>query len=326
MNKKIKWGVLGLGGIAHKFVADLLLEENATLYGVASRSIEKASDFASKYNCPNYYNSYEELVKNDEIDIIYIATTHQLHAENTILCLNHKKAVLCEKPFAINKKQVLNMIQASKENSTFLMEALWTRFIPGMLKIKEMVDEGVIGEIKYINADFSFKSDLKNPRIYDIGLGGGSLLDIGIYPIFITYLVLGKPKEINAQAHFFETGADSQLSMLFNYNTALAVLYSSFNSTSKRLAKISGTKGEIIIDAPWNETVSFSVITEDDEQKYSFNKTGRGYTHQITECHNCLLERKTESSIWSHQNSIDLISIQDDVRQIIGLEYNEDKE
>ena len=115
----MKWGVLGLGGIAHKFVADLLLEENATLHGVASRSIEKAADFALKYNCPNYYNSYEDLVKNDEIDIIYIATTHHLHAENTLLCLNHKKAVLCEKPFAINKKLVLNMIQASKKIQLF---------------------------------------------------------------------------------------------------------------------------------------------------------------------------------------------------------------
>lgn len=324
MKKKIKWGVLGLGGIAHKFVADLLLEENATLYGVASRSIEKAKGFASTYNCPNYYNSYDDLVNNDEIDIIYIATTHHLHAENTLLCLNHKKAVLCEKPFAINKKQVLKMIQASKENSTFLMEALWTRFIPGMLKVKEIIDSGVIGEIKYINADFSFKSDLKNPRIYDISLGGGSLLDIGIYPIFLTYLLLGKPKQINAQAHYFETGADSQLSMLFNYKSAMAVLYSSFYSTSKRLAKISGTKGEIIIDAPWNETVSFSLITDDDEKKYEYDKTGRGYTHQITECHKCLLEGRAESSIWSHQNSIDLISIQDDVRKIIGLKYNED--
>jgi len=324
MEKKIKWGVLGLGGIAHKFVADLQLEENAILHGVASRSIEKAANFASKYNCPNYYNTYQELVNNEEIDIIYIATTHHLHAENTILCLNHKKAVLCEKPFAINKKQVFDMIQASKDNSTFLMEALWTRFIPGMLKIKEMIDEGVIGEIKYINADFSFKSDLKNPRIYDISLGGGSLLDIGIYPIFLTYLLLGKPEQINAQAHYFETGADSQLSMLFNYNSAMAVLYSSFYSTSKRLAKISGAKGEIIIDAPWNETVSFSVTTDNDEKKYSFNKTGRGYTHQIKECHKCLIDGKTESSIWSHQNSIDLISIQDDVRKIIGLKYNED--
>ena len=324
MNKKIKWGVLGLGGIAHKFVADLLLEENAILHGVASRSIEKAKDFASKYNCPNYYNSYEDLVKNDEIDIIYIATTHHLHAENTLLCLKNKKPVLCEKPFAINKTQVLKMIQASKENSTFLMEALWTRFIPGMIQIKKMIDEGVIGEVKYINADFSFNSDLKNPRIYDISLGGGSLLDIGIYPVFLTYLLLGKPKKINAQAHYFETGADSQLSMLFNYKSAMAILYSSFYSTSKRLAKISGTKGEIIIDAPWNETVSFSLITDEKEEKYSFNKIGRGYAHQIAECHKCLLAGETQSSIWSHQNSIDLISIQDDVRTIIGLKYNED--
>ncbi len=325
MNTKIKWGIIGLGGIANKFATDLLLVENCTLEAVASRNLEKAEAFSKQYNSNNFYGSYEELLQNELVNIVYIATPHNSHERYTILALKHKKAVLCEKPFAINKKQVFKMIEASKNNQVFLMEAMWTRFNPSIKKIKTLIDKGEIGEIKYINADFSFKANTAIQRIYDKELGGGSLLDIGIYPVFLAYLLLGIPTEINAKAHFYESGADSQLAMLFNYKNAQAILFSSFNSTSKRIAKISGTLGEIIINMPWNETDSFSIQLNNESEKFITLPTiGRGYSHQIIECNTCLEQHKIESDTWSHKNSLDLINLLDIIREEINLTYNED--
>jgi len=325
MSSKINWGIIGLGGIAHKFTTDLLLVENCTLEAVASRNLKKAEAFSNQYNSNNFYGSYEELLQNKLVTIVYIATPNNSHEHYTILALKHKKAVLCEKPFAINKKQVFNMIEASKNNTLFLMEAMWTRFNPSIKEIKRIIDNGEIGKIKYINADFSFKANTSIQRLYDKELGGGSLLDIGIYPVFLAYLLLGIPTEINAKAHFYESGVDSQLAMLFNYKNAQAVLFSSFNSTSKRIVKISGTLGEIIIDMPWNETASFSIqLNNETEKIITLPTIGRGYSHQIMECNLCLQQHKVESNTWSHQNSLELITLLDAIRQEINLTYKED--
>ncbi len=324
MSTKIKWGIIGLGKIAHKFASDLLLLNNVELEAVASRDLAKAKVFSKTFHSKKFYGSYEALFQDELVDIVYIATPNNNHAQLTILALEHKKAVLCEKPFAINKQQVFKMIEASKKNNIFLMEALWTRFLPAIKKIKSSIENGEIGAIKYLNADFSFKALPSIQRIYDKELGGGSILDIGIYPIFLAYLILGMPDKIIAKAHYFESGADSQVSIIFDYKNAQAVLFSSFNSNSKREAKISGTLGEIIIDSPWNEATSFSLIKDGNEEKISIPKIGKGYAHQILECNTCLLENLTESSLWSHQNSIELITLLDAVRKEISLVYAED--
>ncbi len=324
MDKKIKWGILGLGKIAHKFAQDLLLVPDSELEAVASRNLAKAKSFAATYNANNKYGSYKELLHDSCVDIVYIATPNNTHESITILALQHKKAVLCEKPFAINKTQVLHMIQASKQHNVFLMEAMWSRFIPSIRKIKSSVDNGEIGEIKYITADFSFNVDSSIQRVYDKKLGGGSLLDIGIYPIFLAYLLLGNPIKISADAHCFKSGADSQLGMIFRYKNAHALLFSSFNSFSKRIAKISGTLGEIIIDDPWNESDSFSIQKGKNTRSISLPTSGRGYTYEIMECNSCLQNNVAESNLWSHQNSIDLITLLDRVRKEINLTYTED--
>lgn len=324
LNTKIKWGIIGLGKIAHKFVNDLLLLDTIELEAVASRDLAKAEAFATTYNSKKFYGSYEALLQDKFIDIVYIATPHNSHERLAILALEHKKAVLCEKPFAINQQQVFKMIEASKKHNLFLMEALWTRFLPAIKKIKSTIENGEIGEIKYINADFSFKALPSIQRIYDKELGGGSILDIGIYPIFLAYLILGMPDKIIAKAHYFESGADSQVSIIFDYKNAQAILFSSFNSNSKRIAKISGTSGEIIIDNPWNEASTFSLIKDNKETEFILPLTGKGYAHQIVECNLCLHENFTESSLWSHQNSLELIALLDAVRKEIGLVYAED--
>lgn len=313
-----------MGKIAQKFVNDLLLLETSELEAVASRDLEKAKTFAENYHSKKFYGSYEALLLDKSIDIVYIATPHNSHEKLSILALKHDKAVLCEKPFAMNKQQVFNMVEASKKHNMFLMEALWTRFLPAIKKIKNIIETGEIGEIKYINADFSFKANPSIQRIYDKELGGGSILDIGIYPIFLAYLILGIPDKVIAKAHFFESGADSQVSIIFDYKNAQAVLFSSFNSNSKRIAKISGTLGEIMIDSPWNEASSFSLFKDNQEEKFSVPKIGKGYAHQIIECNSCLQKNLTESPLWSHQNSLELITLLDAVRKEIGLVYAED--
>jgi predicted dehydrogenase len=324
LSRKINWGIIGLGKIAQKFVNDLKLLDNIELEAVASRDLTKAEAFAATYDAKKSYGSYEALLQDNFVDIVYIATPHNSHAQIAILALEHKKAVLCEKPFAINKQQVFKMIEASKKHNLFLMEALWTRFLPAIKKIKSTIENGEIGEIKYLNADFSFKANPSIQRIYDKELGGGSILDIGIYPIFLAYLILGMPDKIMAKAHFYESGADSQVSIIFDYKNAQAMLLSSFNSNSKREAKISGTLGEIVIDSPWNEASNFSVFKDNQEEKFSLPIFGKGFTHQIAECNTCLLENRTQSSLWSHQNSIELITLLDAVRKEIGLVYAED--
>ncbi len=324
MDKNIKWGIIGLGKISHKFANDLSLVQNCELEAVASRSLAKAIEFSKKHHSKKFYGSYNELFEDPFVDIIYIATPHNSHENLTILALEHKKAVLCEKPFAINKKQVLNMVHTSKMNNTFLMEAMWTRFIPSIKNIKQRIDSGEIGEINYINADFSFNADPSIQRIYDKKLGGGSLLDIGIYPVFLAYFLLGKPIEISAKAHFFESGADALLGMILKYENAQAILFSSFKSNSKRVAKISGTLGEIIIDEPWNETDSYSILKDNKSTAISLPTRGRGYTYEIIECNTCLKKNAVESSLWSHKHSIELIALLDRIREKINLRYRED--
>lgn len=321
--QKVKWGIIGCGNIAHKFVSDLALIEDAELFAVASRSKEKAKEFQLEHQAKKSYSSYDRLLADKEVDIIYIATPHVSHAYWSIKAMENGKHVLCEKPLAINKKETTAIIETSKRTSKFFMEALWTRFNPNFIAIKKMIDEGAIGEIKYIQADFSFKSDKPlNSRVLDINLGGGAILDIGIYPAFLTYSLLGIPSEILAKSIFHETSkCDMQTSMIFQYPDAQAVLYSSFASKSAMAAKISGTQGEIHIPDPWHVPQGFTLIKNNEKEVFDLPTLGLGFSHEIIECHHCIQEKQIESKIWSHQNSMDLISILDKVRKEVGLKY-----
>ena len=212
------WGIIGLGKIANKFAADLQYSETAQLYGVASQDLNKAKKFSTKYNAQKYYGSYQALANAPEIDIIYVATPHVFHFENTMMCLKQNKAVLCEKPMGMNAKEVRLMIEEASTRNLFLMEGLWTRFIPATEKLIELLAQNVIGQVTSLQADFGFKGD-SNPenRIFNKNLGGGSLLDIGIYPIYLSLLVLGIPTDITATAQLTETGVDRFCAMEFHY-------------------------------------------------------------------------------------------------------------
>ena len=326
-NKKIKWGILGCGNIADKFASDLALISDAELYAVASRSMEKAAAFKQKYNAVIAYDNYDQFLKDEAIDIVYIATPHSSHADLSIRAMENGQHVLCEKPLALNKKETNEIIKTSHRTNRFFMEALWTRFNPNIIEIKKRIDNGEIGQIKYINADFSFKSDKPlESRVINLDLGGGAILDIGIYPAFLAYILLGIPKEIIAKSIFHEiTKCDMQTSMIFQYEKAQAILYCSFTSNSSNSASISGTEGQIIMEDSWHAPQSYNLIKNDLQKKFNTPTIGKGFSHEIIECHNCLRSNKIESDLWSHQNSLDLITILDKVREHVGLKYPQEE-
>nr|WP_299337764.1 Gfo/Idh/MocA family oxidoreductase [Allomuricauda sp.] len=323
MDKKIKWGIIGLGRIAKLFAEDLRLVEDAELVAVASSSMERSKLFAKEFGNPRAYSSYKELFNDANVDVVYIATLHHTHCQFSIEAMNHKKHVLCEKPIAISQEEAKQMVEASIRNKVFFMEAFWSRFNPSIVKIKELVSQGKIGKLRYINAEFTFYKldDDPQSRSLNVDLAGGSLLDMGVYPIFLSYLLLGKPKEILARSQFHKTGAEIQTSILFQYENAQSILYSGFANNTDMKAKICGEKGEIFITPNWHETQGFQTIVGGDSQFYELPTKGKGFTHEIDEVHECIRNEKNESSRWSHQNSVELIGIVDKIRLNSGIKF-----
>jgi len=318
MKQNINWGIIGTGNIAKKFALALKHVPNARLYAVGSRNIDQANSFANQYQITKAFGSYAEVAEDNEVDVIYIATPHVYHFENTMMCLNNNKAVLCEKPFAMNGEEVKKMIDLAHEKKVFLMEALWTRFLPSIIKTRELIENDAIGQIVQFKSDFGFKANF-NPdgRLFNKALGGGSLLDIGIYPVFISLFLLGMPQEIVSKAIIGSTNCDDSISMIFKYqNGTLANLASTFLATTAIETEIYGTKGRIKINNPWFMAKSISVLTnEGEKQDLNFDFICNGYEYEAMEVTNCLLEGKTESNIMTHDFSLKLIGLLDEIRR-----------
>lgn len=320
MKKKYNWAILGCGKIARKFVQDLSLLENANLYAAASRNLDNAEEFATDFGFDKAYGSYKEMVQDPEVDIVYIATPHAMHMEHSILCMEHKKAVLCEKAFAMNTKEVDRMIKVSKENGTFLMEAFWTIFSAKFLKVLELSKEEGLGQLKFVKSDFMFKAEF-NPdkRLYNIDLGAGSLLDIGIYPIFRSLMLLGKPTSIKTLANLRSNGVEDSISMLFGYqNGAMAVLTSSFESSCHNETELCFEHGFIkFIREP-----EFPILVERDgvqEEIYIEQPKGMGYELEAKHVMECLDQGLIESPVLPLSLSRDLMEIMDAVRKDAGI-------
>ncbi len=322
-HRKIRWGIIGLGNIAHKFAADLLTVDDAQLYAVASRTQEKADTFATKYNATKSYGSYKSLVNDTHIDAIYIATPHSHHKENTLLCLEKGIAVLCEKPFAMNSEEVGIMIVKAKENNILLMEALCTYFLPHYRYILNLLNKKEYGNIIKLEADFGFKPTFDiNSRVFKKSLGGGSLLDIGIYPIFAALSTLEEPNSIQASATFFENGVDSSCSMVFNYkNDVKAILKSTFLQTTPTEAVFYCENGIIKINGKFSGPSTVTLIADDIEETIDFDYKTKGYDYEIIHFNKLLRQRKTESDVMSFNFSKKLMQTIDKIRQNIELEY-----
>jgi len=323
MEKKIiKWGIIGCGKIANKFATDLMTIRDAKLVAVASRNQENADSFAKKYKSEKAYNSYQALVKDAEVDAVYIATPHSFHRAHSILCMQHKKAVLCEKPFAMNAEEVKEMIAVAKENNVLLMEALWTYFLPHYQYVLDIFKTKEFGKLKEIKADFGFKAMYNvESRLIKKEVGGGSLLDIGIYPIFTALSTLGNPEKIEAKATFFETGADSSCDITFQYKNAKAHLKSTLLSETNTEAIFNFDDAIVKINKRFHEPSTVTIYKNGIEETIDFNYKTIGYNFETEHFNQLLRENKTESDVMTFEFSRNLIRTLDEVRKTIGLEY-----
>ncbi len=326
MNKIFRFGIIGPGKIANKFCESLqTLQPAAQVYAVASRDGERAKKFASKFHAPKVYASYQALVEDPDVDIIYIATPHPFHFEQTMLCLNHRKAVICEKPLTISFGQTKKLVDVARDKKVFLMEAMWSRFIPALVSVKELLDRGEIGEIKFMHADFGFIAPPKmDQRTFNKSLGGGAQLDVGIYPMFLTLWLLGKPDYIRAFAGIASTGADENTAAIFGYNKgAVASIYSSFVADSSKVAVITGTKGVITIQEAWHKATHFTLRKNGADQSEIFEVPypSNGLQFQAVEAMQCLGEGKTESTKLPLDLSLLMAETADEIKRQIGVQY-----
>ncbi len=329
MPDKTRWGILGCGKIANKFASDLRLVQDSELKAIASRSRPKLTQFAAEHGPALSFDSYEALVACADVDAIYIATPHGMHYEHVMLCLKHRKAVLCEKAFALNLAQARVMVDFARREKVFLMEAFWTKFLPQYEKVMEIIRSGEIGEVKLIQSDFGFKApEPKAQRLYDPLLGGGSLLDIGIYPIFIAQTILGKPTHVHPFITPYETGVDEQCVMTMKFaGGALAVLSSTFAVETPVEAMIAGTAGRIVIRNRFHNAMGTVEVVMGREASRTIEvhrEPGFGYQFEIRHVNECLRKGLTESPVMTHADTLMLMETLDRVRTTCDLRYSVD--
>jgi dihydrodiol dehydrogenase / D-xylose 1-dehydrogenase (NADP) len=325
MNKKIKWGILGTGAIANLFAEGLKALKNAELIAVGSRSKDSAESFGNKFNIERRYASYVALAGDPDIDAVYISTPHPFHKSNTLLCLKNKKAVLCEKPFAMNSNEATEMINYAEKNGLFLMEGMWMYFFPAIEKVKELIKENAIGKIHLLDSKFCFKVNYDpKHRLFNPDLGGGTLLDIGVYNIALAYMIFNRPPDsIVSTAHIGNTKVDEQASLIFNYNDeALAELTSSFRFDLPCDAEICGSEGWIrILPDFWAPDVIQLKQNNKNIREYKFKRLGNGYSYEAEEVMRCLFEGKTESNVMPHNRTLEIMNTMDTIREQWNLKY-----
>lgn len=322
--KKIRWGILGTGTIAWKFAQGLAVLPDAEIVAVGSRGWDTAVSFAQQFNIPHTHGSYEALAQDEEVDVVYIATPHVFHMENSLLCLEYGKAVLCEKPFAINKLQGETVFARARQKGLFIMDAMWTAFLPAMVMARKLVEDGVIGEVRLLTADFGYRAEI-NPksRTFDLALGGGALLDVGIYPLALAQMLFGTPLHISSQAHLGETGADEQTAMILGHEGGqLAVLHTAVRTETPHEAIIMGTEGRIKIHSPWWMPARL-ILTQpgSDEQIIDVPFEGNGYHYEAAAVMECLRMGKMEHSLMPWTTTLALLETMDTIRAQIGLRY-----
>lgn len=322
--KKIRWAIMGTGTIAKNFAKGLQCLENAELYAVASRSIESAIQFGQNYEAQKYYGSYEDMVRDDAVDVVYIATPNSAHKDNILLCLNHNKPVLCEKPFTLNVKETQAVIRVAREKNVFLMEGMWSRFFPIMQKVQEWIEADLIGPIRMVTADFGFRREGEpEERKISLHRAGGALMDVGIYPIsFASWVLKKEPVCIKGVASLYETGVDELSAMAFQYESGqLAVLSCSINTPTLKEARIIGNKGSITIpDFSKATSATLSVIGEE-PVTITIPLEGNGYNYEAAEVMSCLRENKTESNIMPLDETLSIMASMDELRRQWGIVF-----
>jgi predicted dehydrogenase len=323
-SRPIRWGILGTGWIASEFAADLTLLDDAELVAVGSRSQQTADAFGAGFAVERCYPTYAELVADPEVDVVYVASPHPMHVDDSLLAIESGKAVLCEKPFTVNARQAREVVAAANARGAFLMEAMWTRYLPHMVRIQELLDAGALGDVRAVYADHGqqFELDLTS-RGFAPELGGGALLDLGVYPISLASMVLGRPSGLVAISEPTVTGVDFQTSMLLKHpDGAQAVLTCTMEAASPVAAVIVGTKARIEIDTTWYAPTTFRVVTPDGQTtEYDEPWAGRGMQYEAAEVGRCLRAGLLESPVLPLAETVAIMETMDEIRSQIGLTY-----
>jgi predicted dehydrogenase len=323
--RTVKWGIIGAGQIAIKFATALNSLDHTELTAIASRDLTKAKEFAARFHIEKAYGSYEEMVGDPDIDVIYIGTPHTEHKAHAKLCLAGGKAVLCEKPFTLNYSEACDLVEMAKKCNVFLMEAMWTKFLPVTRIVKQWINNKVIGELKYMNVSFGFRTEYDpNSRLFDPKLGGGALLDVGVYPIsYVTHLMERLPDKISSSAYLGQSKVDELNVITLQYNEGmLASISSAISAATGNDAVIIGEKGRIVIPNFWTAE-SAEVYDANGKLVDSFFHpfTSNGYVYEVEEVNRCILEGKKESDIIPLNDTLAIMKILDDIRAEWGLVY-----
>jgi predicted dehydrogenase len=325
MADKIRWGILATGNITHKMVAGLQVLDDAEVAAVGSRSLASADAFADKYGIPRRHASYEALCADPEVDVIYVATPHSSHKDCAIMALNGGKAVLCEKPFTINRAEAAAVVAVAREKKLFLMEAMWTRFLPSVVQARRWVKEGRIGTPQMVYADFGFRAEYDEEcRLFDPAFGGGGLLDVGVYAVSFAAMVFGAaPNRIASMAEIGPTKVDDTNAAVLGYpGGGLALVSSAVRAETQQEARIVGTKGMIHLPSPfWCGTTATLTVNESAPETFALPYDGNGYNCQAQEVMDCMRSGKLESEVMPLDESIAIMDTLDKMRAQWGLKY-----
>jgi predicted dehydrogenase len=316
MTEPLRWGILSTGGIAHRFARDLQFTDDGVLAAVGSRSQASANSFGDEFDIPRRHGSYLELVQDEGVDAIYVATPHPMHLADASLALEHGKPVLVEKALTMTGEEARELVALARSKNLFLMEAMWTRCLPHVVALRALISDGALGEIVTVEADHGqwFPRD-PNHRLFAPELGGGALLDLGVYPVSFASMILGTPDRVTAMIDPTFTGVDGQASMLFGYPSgAQAVLTCTSSARTAIRACISGTEARIEVDGDFYAPTSFTLITRDDQrERFEFPTEGRGLHYEAQEVARCLREGSTESPLMPLDESVSIMETMDRV-------------
>jgi predicted dehydrogenase len=324
MANDLRWGILATGWIAELFVKDLQLT-GRRVAAVGSRTKASADKFAARFGIAKAHGSYEALVNDPNVDIVYVATPHPMHAANAALALNAGKHILVEKAFTINAAEAQSIVDLAKAKNLVVLEAMWTRFLPHMVRIREIVRTGMLGDVRSVIADHTrdLPADPAH-RLNALELGGGALLDLGIYPISFAWDILGKPEQIMSMARFKATGADAEVATMFRHaGGAVSTTISTSDNLGHNTATVQGSKARIEIDSTWYVPTSYRVLDNDEKviEERTYPVEGRGMQYQAAEVERLVREGKLAGEILPPQQSVEIMQTLDTIRQQIGLRY-----
>ncbi|CUI05887.1 Gfo/Idh/MocA family protein [Massilia antarctica] len=326
MTEAVRWAILGTGKIARAFATALRDTPGAVLAGVASRSLEGAQAFGAEFGAAACYGSYQALADAGDIDVVYIGTPHPMHVENAMMALDGGKGVLCEKPFTMNRREAEQIVALAREKKLFLMEAMWTRFMPALAEVRRIIASGEIGSVHQVTADFGF-AGTQDPlhRLNNPELGGGGLLDLGIYPLSIAAALLGPVADVRAMALMGETGVDIQTGFTMTHEGGgMSVCSCSLRARTPAELTVSGSLGQVRMNTMFHRAQSVTVTTADGARTIDTPYLGNGYVHEAMEVGRCLKEGLLESPGMPLDETLHLMGVLDTMRGQIGLRYPSD--